>query len=179
MPKHITPVILVMVSIALFFFFIVPRYEGIKDIQERIVPLNEALSNSKKIQAVRDGLLSSYNNIAEADLDRLQKILPDHVDNVRLILEVDRIASRNNMILQNVVTRGSFRDEQNTLGPNDSLFGKLRINFSIAGRYDSLVNFLSELEQSLRVVDVVALSFSRGEGDFYEYEIEVDTYWLR
>lgn len=178
MIKQITPLILVLVSLAIFSMFIAPRYRAAQEQKGVITTLNEALNNSKKVQAVRDSLLSSYNSIADADLSRLRKVLPDHVDNVRLVLEVDRIASRNNMILQNVSTRSNVRSKS-ALGPDDSPFGRIRISFSIVGRYESLVNFLSELEQSLRVVDVMALSFVRGEGDFYKYDIELDTYWLK
>lgn len=170
---------LLLASLGLFFFFVIPQYEAVRIKQEQIKILNDALNNSRKVQAARDTLLSTYNNIGVADIERLKKILPDHVDNVRLILEVDRIASRNNMVLQNVSTREDVRGDSGALGPDDSLFGKLRLNFSLAGRYESLISFLAEVEQSLRVVDIVALSFTRGLGDLYEYELEVDTYWLK
>lgn len=178
MIKQITPIILLLAVLALFFFFIAPQYKTLQEKRGQIVSLDEALRNSRQVQIARDTLLTSYNNIADEDLERLRKILPDHVDNVRLILEIDRIASRNNMILQNVTTRDGA---QNTggFGPDDGLYGKIRMGFSLIGRYESLVNFLAEIEQSLRVVDIVALSFTRGQGDLYEYELELDTYWLK
>lgn len=179
MLKRITPLFLLLASLALFSFFIIPQYKEVMDRREEIGFLNEALNNSKKVQTVRDALLASYNNIADADLERLKKILPDHVDNVRLILEFDRIASRNNMILQNVATRDSARGESDAFGPDDALFGKIRMSFALAGSYESLVKFLVEIEQSLRVVDIVSLSFAITPGDLYEYDMEVDTYWLK
>ena len=179
MLRQIIPIILVLASLALFFFFIVPQYGGLKEKRSRVASLNEALGNSRQVQAIRDALLTSYNTIADADLDRLIKILPDHVDNVRLIIEIDRIASRNNMILKSVRTQGGAEYIGGTFGPNDTPYGKIRIGFSLLGRYESLTNFLSEIEQSLRVVDVVDLSFTRGQGDLYEYELELDTYWLK
>ncbi|MBI2047786.1 MAG: hypothetical protein HYT27_01470 [Parcubacteria group bacterium] len=179
MIKQIVPIVLILASLAIFSFFIVPQYAKLKEERQQIASLNDALNNSRRVQAVRDTLLTSYNNIGDEDLDRLKKILPDHVDNVRLILEIDRIASRNAMILKNVATQNSAGDAPGSFGPNDALFGKIRMGFSLIGRYESLVNFLTELEQSLRVVDIVALSFSRGQGDLYEYELELNTYWLK
>ncbi|MBI2109171.1 MAG: type 4a pilus biogenesis protein PilO [Parcubacteria group bacterium] len=179
MIRQILPILLVLASLAIFFFFVVPQYATLQGKRSQIAALNEALNNSRQVQAVRDRLLTSYNNIADEDIDRLKKILPDHVDNVRLILEIDRIASRNGMVLQNVVTRDSTKESAGSFGPNDALFGKIRIGFSLIGRYESIVNFLAELEQSLRVVDVVALSFARGQGDLFEYDLEIDTYWLK
>src|SRR3989344_8422745 len=154
MIKQIVPILLILASLAVFSFFIVPQYAKLKEERQQIASLNDALSNSRRVQAVRDTLLTSYNNIADEDLDRLKKILPDHVDNVRLILEIDRIASRNAMILKNVATRTSEESVEGSFGPDDGLYGKIRMGFSLIGRYESLVNFLAEVEQSLRVVDV-------------------------
>ncbi|MDP3726515.1 MAG: type 4a pilus biogenesis protein PilO [bacterium] len=179
MIKSITPLVLLLASLSLFLLFIIPNFETVKEKRAQIKVLNEALSNSRKVQSVRDALLTSYNNIGTADLDRLKKILPDHVDNVRLILEFDRIATRSGMKLQNVSTRDDVREDSGAFGPDDALFGKIRMNFSLLGRYESLIDFLTEIEESLRVVDIVALSFTRGSGELYEYELEVDTYWLK
>ncbi len=179
MIKRIAPLILFLAALGLFFFFIVPRYETAKVKQKQISVLNDALSNSRKVQAARDTLLTTYNNISTSDIDRLKKILPDHVDNVRLILEIDQIATRNGMILQNVRTREDVRGDSGAFGPDDSPYGRIRMSFSLLGRYESLVTFLREVEAGLRVADVVALSFTRGRGDLYEYEVEVDTYWLK
>ena len=167
MIKRITPLLFFLVALGLFFLFIVPQYEIVRAKQQQIKILNDALNNSKKVQAARDTLLTTYNSIGAVELDRLKKILPDNVDNVRLILELDRIATRNSMILQNVSTREDARGDAGAFGPDDSSFGKIRLNFSLAGRYESLVSFLQQMEQSLRVVDVVALSFTRGRGDLY------------
>ena len=179
MIKRIAPLIFLLAALGLFFLFITPRYEVVKAKRGQIKILNDALLNSRKVQAARDTLLTTYNNISNADLERLKRILPDHVDNVRLILEINRIATDNGMILQNVTTRDDTRADSGAFGPDDSAYGKIRMSFSLAGKYESLVNFLKEIEQSLRVVDIVALSFTRGRGDLYEYEIEVDTYWLK
>ena len=176
--KQVIPILLIIGSFALIFFFVIPQYKVVQNEKALIASLNSALTNSRQVQGLRDSLLTKYNTISDVELDRLKKILPDHVDNVRLILEFDRIALRNGMVLQNVSTQEGSKTK-GSFGPDESLFGKLRIRFSVIGQYDSLVNFLTEIEQSLRVVDIVALSFTRGKGDLNEYEIEVETYWLK
>ncbi len=179
MIKNITPVILLLGALAIFFFFIMPQYNALTDKRAQIALLNEALNNSRQVQAVRDTLLTRYNGISNEDIERLKKILPDHVDNVRLIIEIDRLAARNNMILRNVTTRDGAREVSGSFGPDSGTYGKIRVGFSLIGNYKSLVNFLKEIEQSLRVVDVGVLSFTRGQGDLYEYALELDTYWLK
>ena len=179
MMKQFAPVILIIVSIAVFFGLISPLYDGVKERRAQIKLLSEALSNSRKVQTVRDQLLERYNRISTADLERLKKIVPDHVDNVRLLIEVDRIATRNGVVVQHVATRDGSRSERATLGPDESPIGTIRMNFSLAGGFQNIIAFLSELEQSLRVVDITAFSFTRGKGDVYEYDMEIQTYWLK
>ena len=176
--KQMIPILLIVGSFALFFFFVMPQYKVVQTERSLIASLNSALSNSRELQEVRDTILTKYNTIADEELTRLKSILPDHVDNVRLILEIDRVALRNGMVLQNVTTQEGGKTN-GSFGPNDGFFGKLRIRFSVVGQYDAFVNFLTEIERSLRVVDIVSLSFTRGKGDLNEYEIEVVTYWLK
>ena len=54
-------------------------------------------------EQLKQSLLSRFNAFKTEDLDRLRKLLPDHVDNVRLILDLDNLAARHGMALQNVV----------------------------------------------------------------------------
>ena len=53
------------------------------------------------------------------------------------------------------------------------------LSFSVAGTYTNLRAFLADLERSLRIVDVRALSFTAGDKDSNEYSIELDTYWFK
>lgn len=63
---------------------------------------NEALNNSKALEAERDKLTQKYNSFDPENLSKLQKLLPDNVDNIRLILEIEKIASPYGMVLKNV-----------------------------------------------------------------------------
>ena len=62
----------------------------------------EAIDNSAKLIKVRDDVLRAYNSLTVEDKDRLNKIVPDNVDNVRLIIDVkDDIAARHGLFLKN------------------------------------------------------------------------------
>lgn len=41
------------------------------------------------------------------------------------------------------------------------------------------MRFLADLERSVRIVDVEAVTFSVGEGDLTQYGVSIKTYWLR
>ena len=75
-----------------------------------IASYDEALDNSKALEAERDKLTQKYNSFNPEDLSRLQKLLPDNVDNIRLILEIEKIASPYGMALKDVKYNVSDQD---------------------------------------------------------------------
>jgi len=100
--RFITPIILIGIAIAGFFMFTNPLYKNISEIRTQIASYNEALDNSKALEAERDKLTQKYNSIDSENLAKLSKLLPDNVDNIRLILEIEKIASPYGMVLKDI-----------------------------------------------------------------------------
>lgn len=180
MAKILIPAFLLGVALALFFGYIDPTYQEIKELRTQEKQFNQALDQSRELQSVRDSLLSRYNTLSQSDLDRLQKLLPDHVDNVRLILDIDGIASKYNMRTRNVTVSNAASEDQNTIvGTSSRGVESVVLSFSVAATYDNFLRFLKDLESSLRIVDIVGLSFSAAEGDAYNFNLSIKTYWLK
>lgn len=173
------PTILILISVGLFFGYIDPTYQGIKKLRVKESTLNKALNQSKDLQKVRDSLLSRYNTFSQQDINRLTKLLPDHVDNVRLILDIDSIASKYNMRTRNVTVSDVSSENVNVIGSNQSAVDSVILSFSVAATYDNFIRFIKDLESSLRIVDLVGLSFSSTEGDAFNFNISIKTYWLK
>jgi hypothetical protein len=93
MMRFITPIILTGIAITFFFVVTNPLYNSISVIKAEGASYNEALDNSKALANVRDQLTAKSNNIDSDNLIKLQKLLPDNVNNIRLILEIEKIAS--------------------------------------------------------------------------------------
>src|ERR1035437_1839059 len=98
--KYILPIILIGVAVAGFFILADPLYQGVSLKRTQIASYNEALNNSKALEAERDKLTQKYNSFDPDNLAKLQKLLPDNVDNIRLILEIEKIASPYGMVLK-------------------------------------------------------------------------------
>ncbi|PIT97013.1 hypothetical protein COT82_00085 [Candidatus Campbellbacteria bacterium CG10_big_fil_rev_8_21_14_0_10_35_52] len=177
------PIIFILISIGLFFIYIDPVYS---DIQLKISERNEfnnALDKSRELREVRDRLLSLYNTFSTNDLDNLKKLLPDNVDNVRLILDIDYIASTYGMRIKNVTINKKDNREVGVIGPSNKLFESVKLSFSVVSSYDNFIQFVRNIEKSLRVVDITEVSLIQ-QGDeinnlTYEYRIGLETYWLK
>lgn len=179
MIRSLIPIILLSAAAGLFFLYINPTYETIIELRSQEAQFNEALNRSRELQQARDTLLSRYNTFAQSDVDRLAKLLPDNVDNVRLILDIDGIASKYNMRTRNVTVADSSSDDPNALGTNQGPVGSVVLNFSVTATYESFISFLKDLESSLRIVDLVGLSFTSEQGDAYDFDVSLRTYWLK
>src|SRR5574343_1394658 len=160
--RYIIPTILLAVSVGLFVLFTNPTYKEVQGLRATVASYDEALYNAKKLQAVREQLLTKYNGFSQSDVERLKKLLPDNVDNIRLILEIQGIASNYGMQIKNVKydakkVAGSPTDAPQTATAareQSKDYGVFDMEFSTEGSYDGFVKFVRDMEQSLRIVDV-------------------------
>lgn len=178
--KLFTPVLFILLSGAIFFWYINPTYLSLKSVLAEQAQFDAALSRSRELQDVRDQLLARYNTFPPADLNRLQKLVPDHVDNVRLILDLDSMATKYGMRVRNVAIESEkARASRGQIGPGEDAYESVILSFTVSGSYDTFRQYLSDLEKSLRLVDVVGLSFKANETGIYDFTVNIKTYWLK
>ena len=184
-------IVLLIASLAVFWGYIHPTYgaftgmqdlstRSIKELVEERTRYSDALQKTQEIEDVRKGLLSRFNAIPLEDRERIEKLLPDHIDSVRLIIDVNNIASQYDMTLRNIslVDSDSQAAESSVgIGPQDTLFKGVGLKFNVAGSYDNFRSFLRDLEQSLRLVDVRTVSFI-AQDNSYDYSVTLLTYKL-
>jgi len=203
MYRFILPTILVGVSVAGFLMFTKPLYdETFTTMKSEIASYDQALSNSKALENERDKLTTKYNSIDLNNLSRLQKFLPDSVDNIRLILEIEKIALPYGMILKDVKYDATQKPNSSTgtqtattvanpLTKEDNKgYGEWNLEFSTEGSYSNFISFIGDLENNLRIVDISSISFSsntdsgigvakKQPADYYKYDFKIKTYWLK
>ncbi len=130
-------------------------------------------------------LLETYNSYPPTTLDRLNKLLPDNVDNVRLIIDINNIARRYGMTIRDIQFSTDQNNEQvanNTSRPAPAPLerGTVAMGFSTTGSYLNFQAFLADLARSLRLIDVIGVDFAATDiNDVYQYNVELQTYWLQ
>jgi len=118
-------------------------------------------------------------------LARLQKLLPDTVDNVRLIIDMDEIAKRYGLTIGNVrldetkVTKSGAKDSTATITGGESGYGTIPMGFSVTADYDTFLSFLEDLETSLRIIDITNIGLKPGANNIYSFDVSLKTYWLK
>lgn len=177
------PILLVAAAIALFSLWTNPHYQNIKKLQAQVQAFDEALSKTDQLRERRDELVSKLNTFSTENRQKLERILPDNVDNIRFVIEINGIAARRNLTLKNIAV-GDISDAKAArgplaLGPSGDPVGSAETNFSFTATYDEALAFLADLEHSLRVVDVEQLSIKPNTtGSAYDVSMTIRTYWL-
>jgi Tfp pilus assembly protein PilO len=201
MSRYFVPIILIGIAITFFFMVTNPMYNDINALKLSGASYDTALSTSKTLESERDQLVAKYNTIDPDNLDKLQKLLPDNVNSIRLILEIGEIASPYGMVLSNVKYDTSSTATAATTSPvvgggatataSSQDYGTFNLEFSTSGTYDDFINFTKDLESNLRIVDISSVSFSsdtsasastgtkKNSPEVYNYDFKVKTYWLK
>ncbi|MBC8464832.1 MAG: type 4a pilus biogenesis protein PilO [Parcubacteria group bacterium] len=178
MPYIIFTIALLVASGGVFFGFTDERYAVIQGLEKEKEELARAAEKMNELNEVRDAILARRASFSSEDIERLEKALPDNVDNIRLINDLDGIASQYNMLVRGASVSFAM-DASGDIIVDENEYGVVTVQFSVSGPYQTFLNFLDKLEHSLRIVDVTSISFSSSEEDFYEYGISLQTYWLR
>ena len=176
------PIILIAAAIGLFALFTNPTYQNIKVLQTQVGAFDNALDKANELKGVRDQLLSRRNTFATENVQKLERILPDNVDNIRFIIDINNIAARRNLSLSNVsvgtVSDSKVARNALSIGSSGDPVGSASVSFSLSASYDDFLAFMQDLEHSLRIVDVQTLDFKPASGGKYDISLAIRTYWL-
>jgi Tfp pilus assembly protein PilO len=182
MTRILVPVLLLGAALGLFVFYTNSAFQDIKTLSAERASYDEALTKAQQLRELRDKLLKTRASFSADDVAKLAHVLPDNVDNIRLIIDINNIATRHNVVLSDVqlgdTTKSVGQTSALAVGPTGSPIGTVQVGFSVAAHYEDFLAFLQDLEHSLRIVDVDKLSLKTGVGDLDIYTFEIRTYWL-
>jgi Tfp pilus assembly protein PilO len=190
MGKVLAPFLFLTIAAGLFFSYIDPGYEALQALRAQEVRLDDALRSSKDLQEKRESLLARYAAFSDQSLARLLKLLPDNVDNVRLVIDIDSIAATYGLEARDYAFAASGGSANATADTVADMLGNARLTFTVRGRYEDFKSFLFDLESSLRVLDAKSvtvatappLTTEEGEQvrqDELSYTVSLTTYWLQ
>lgn len=186
--KYALSILFLLIAFGVFFIYTKPAYDSVQQSQEKLSTYVAALQKIGQLDQKRDDLISQNNSFDQTALDRLQKMLPDHVDNIGLILDLDGVASKYGIGLQNInigSVAGSSTTPAAAIQAGNSSYQPFDIGFTVQGTYDTLMSFLGSLQSSLRLVDISTLNLAPGTVNdpsgqrTYTMQLTLRTYWMK
>lgn len=184
MNSRIPPLIALAVAVVIFFAYVSPTWSGtIAKTKSSIAYDDKALSAASEYATQQNELADARNNIDTTDLARLTTLLPDSVDNVVLILDLNALASRSGLLLSNIDVMKSDTKSANSAGAlpaaGVSPVGYIDLSLSAVGTYDAFRAFLTGVEKSARLLDIRDLVVKGSDTGSYVYKMTLRIYWLR
>lgn len=173
----------------MYFVYISPTLTKISERSAKYSEYTDVLNKVNEIKNKRDALSAKYNSVSEGDLDKLNKMIPQTFVPEYFANDLNAMAARSGMRISQIdigapAPRATGVVEEAPVDGNK--FVTTTARFTVSGRYEQFINFLKELESSLRLVDVISLSIksagsstNRPNDVTLSYSLEVKTYSLK
>lgn len=197
MNRNITAIILLVLAIGTYMTFTSAKLAEVRAVQTVNSQYLSAIDSADKLIKVRDSVLQDYNNLTQEERTRLDKMLPNTVDNIRLIIDLNSVALKRGFPLHNIraVASGNGKGSSAAATMPQALandpsgipstiptptLDTVTVSFSVTAPYQQFIDLLKDLEANLRIMDVTHLSVSAGTtAGTYDFGVEIKTYWLR
>jgi hypothetical protein len=200
MMSRVLPVLFVLIAGALFFGYINPTVTGsVAETNKQIKQYDAALTAAKRFEQKQTQLALEQKALPADGVARLKAYLPDGVDNVQLILDLDGLAARSGIKIlnfntteskkQTAVTQPGGQAPTTATAPMSGTTGatvdtskpydSLDLSITASGTYPELRSFLASIETSLRPLDLVEFQLADSSTGVYTYQMTFRLYWLR
>ena len=132
-----------------------------------------------ELKEIRVDLAHTLAGFPKTDLERLDHFLPRNLNTVRIILDIDGVGIRNGVRLNDMkVSVPSQETTKVTAGQNN--YSTIDISFSFGASYVQGVQFIQDIQRSLRLLDITSLSVkpSLNNPVFNDFDMTLQTYWI-
>lgn len=179
MKQAIIAIIFIGAAGGMFFGWSAPITQNTKNLAKDIGDLEGVLGRFYDLRKSKNELMQIYNSISARDYDRISKIVPLAAEEGNLVVEFENLAKENGLLLKKIDVKYAVESEKKAIVSKEKRlpYEIASVSLAMDGSYNSLKSFLSDLENSLRTIDIKTLSFNAGESDFYEFNISAQAYF--
>ena len=187
--KFIFNGILLAAALAIFFVFTKPQYTDNPDtsitaLQQKYSDVEQTRNDLSRLKTKLDSLDEDRNTFTQQQLDRLERMLPLDVNPVLLIMELDTLAKAQSqkMSVKNIKFEPAKKVTPQAGGPTTKResYDTFALSFDVIGSYANFYAFLNQVEQGLRIVDVISITvIANDKIDLYQYTVKAHTYSMK
>lgn len=184
MSSRLIATIALIAAIGIFFAYVSPTWSGsIAATKAAIAADDQALAAAEQFAAQQNQLASARDAIDSPSLTTLSTFLPNSVDNVGLILDLNALAARSGLSVANIdVIQGAATGAKTAPTLASAALGhvgSVDLSLTALGTFNSLQSFLRGVERSTRLLDVRDLVVKGSDTGVYTYQMTLRLYWLR
>lgn len=185
MKRTLTPLLSVIVAILVIVFITKPKYEEVKVVRTETDEYRVATEKYAIYNAKIQELLLVRDSVNLKDKERLDTLAQAELDVTRLLVDVENMAVRANMNIENVEVLDKIHGSAGASGrkaegiiPSSDEVQFAEVTLSLTGTYLNFKNFLTSVETSLSLMEVTKMTVDQKEGNEYSFKVTVRTYAL-
>ena len=157
--KMLFVLVLVGASAYGFVTYGFPAWTNIQAHRVAISEVRDVQAQVSEIRQVRDDIINRYNTISDADLAKLEAIIPEDTEQEDLYIFFQLLVEGAGTAFDEIVlSRGSRQ-------------GTTSFQLSARGSYDSMRTLLHTIENNIRIMDVESLTLTEDEAGLFIIKI--------
>ena len=192
----ILPIAIIAV-IAIGLWFIKPAYNEIKILTQEIEAKQNTLAEKQKLVVDIEKLISQYEDI-KGKVNKVFYVLPSEAEIPNILVQLEALASENGIIFESInfgeiqqSGQGKITFKETSLSPEEQENSmivdhckSISVDVKLIGSYENFKNYLKSLENNIRIMDIISISFSgvsgeeKGENlDNFSYLVKLKVYY--
>ena len=179
-----TQIGLVLLSIGIIMFYISPAFDEISTAQDQIAVYQRELGQVSAVNANLQAKLQQIDQISATDRDRLLVYMPDSVDVLSVMRDIEAAVDQSGTRLVDINNNGPLeettesREARRVDSPTAAAQGPHAHVFALTteGTYSQTKELIEALENNHYPLEVQRLLLSVSEGGFIEATMDVYTY---
>ena len=182
--KNITSILLIIAAIGIFFFYSKPKYEAAAVRRAELKTYQDTLKKVEELEEEIARIETKIEAIDPEERERLEKLIPVTINNVNLIIDINNIASNFGLAIRDIDIEEAEEEEGDERTPvarqrDNAPYNSIDLSFTVTSSYANFVDFINDLEKSLRIVDITKITFTPGDSSNYNFKVTLRTYWLK
>lgn len=185
--KYISLLMILLISILLFlliFFVALPAYKQYNFfVAEELPLLNQSIMvDTANLEKLKIAYQEKQEELLQVKLDKIEQLIAKDNDKTNLYLPFEQIMKENHFVLSNIVISDNGLSQFGEAQIGGSIddyagfeLGEMTIQLSITGGgYEEIKKLLNVFQGSLRLYDVISLTFSPQSFSAEESEVRGD-----
>ncbi|MEX0672478.1 MAG: type 4a pilus biogenesis protein PilO [Candidatus Paceibacterota bacterium] len=171
-----------VVALIAAYVYVWPAYQEVEATQAELDEHDLALEKIGEFKSLRDTYLAQYNDLPEEQVQRMETLLPNVADRLRLVMNIDAFATEFGVEITGIeVAEPEDRSGRSDEQQNNDPYETIEVSFAFEDNYNSLIAFLEGLESRLRLLDVTSIKVDTNTDGptSYSYSVTLRTYALQ
>lgn len=170
-----------LLTLSIGYAFVYPAIGDISFLKQEKQKYLQSLETVRNIENKTNELLTQFNNIPPEERAKIDIVLPDSFEFVKIVHQIDNVAAKYGISIDDISSAENTFSASNSIeqAEPEKPYNSATIKFSFTSSYENFLNFLNDLERSLRILDLKSVKLLTEEGGTYSYEVELETHWLK